>query len=296
MRSEVISYATVKSFISGLLVLLIIIILSLPSTIFAQHPYDSYDAPVDAVVAWFYDYCNQNQQVRAFWMITKNGDGYPSPYQMVEIKPEFDLPVVRDAFVFYLRSVTVDKQTAGCSQFLPSYWLGSDVNIPNEWEGYSIQMASLSLYMNLGYTQDLFEIADSCYGYGSNGYFAFLVNRLGANYLLHLETEIQTDPTHLLAIDIAGDYLNMYSNPLPTKRIPALNILHLAAISTSREQRRWVTFLLCDVYLKGYQEVRADILLLTDDSDEGVMNGMRGKIRAKQYYSHQMMNFLKDEE
>ena len=264
----------------------------------AISPYDDwgYTAPVDSVVNWFYDQCNQNQQVRGFWMITKNGDGYPKPYKMVEIKPEYDLPVVRDAFVFYLRSVTVDKQSGSCTVFLPSYWLGSDVDIPNEWEGYSIQIASLSLYMNLGYTLDLFEIADSCYGNGSNGYFTFLVNQLGANYLQHLETEIQADPDNLLAIGIAGDYLNMYSSPLPAKRDPALNILHLAAISTSREQRRWVAFDLCDVYLKGYREVKADIFLLMNDTDEGVKRAIRSNIRSKQKYRHQMMNFLQDDE
>jgi hypothetical protein len=262
----------------------------------ADSPYEpGYEAPVDSVVAWFYDYCNQNQQARAFWHIVKLEDWYGIPNKMVQIKSEYDLSVIKDAFVFYLRSVTIDNQSSGCTEFLPSYWLGSAANEPNEWEGYRILDRSLSLYMNMGYTQDLFEIADSCFGSGLRTYFAFLWNQLGADYFQHLETEVQTNPDHLVGITIAGYYLSIIDNPMPSKRDPALNILHLASISTSREQRRWVTFQLCDVYLKGYQQVQTDILLLTNDTDEGVKNEIRDAIRSKQYYNNQMMNFLNDE-
>lgn len=271
---------------------------------FARSPYDDwgYTAPVDSVVAWFYDYCNQNQQSRAFWHIVEYKYWDEEPYSMVELKPEYDLLEVKNAYEFFVRSLTVDNQSGSCLQFFPDAWFGRDGDNTKSpaWrdEGFSALPFVLSLYMQLGYITDLYDIADSLayFGQTRTWYWAYLWNKLGTGYFQHLKSNVQNDATNIKGIQIAGFYLREFKSPSETTRDIALDIIHIGATSTSVQQRHWTAQYLVDVYVVGYQQVKDDIENLINDNDEIVRSTMKSMIRSEQKYKHRMMNFLQDEE
>ena len=292
---------TTKIRCQTIMVALIVSCLTMTNLTLAKSPYDPYDAPVDSIVVWFNDYCNQHQQARAFWHIVEFEDWKASPYKTVEIKPEYDLTNVKDAFVFFVRSISINKQQqSSCTVFYPDSWLGmfEDNTKGPGWEGPPCTDLVLSLYINLGYTQDLYDITDAIYtGTEKMRYFSFIWNlpQLGSGYFQHLESMVQADPENRLGIRIAVNYLKKSRHPRETMINIALNILHLAAISSSTTQRLAITYSLCDIYTKGYGQVRGDIDALVDDPDQTVKNMMRSEIRSTQRHSNQMMNFLNDE-
>ncbi len=269
---------------------------------FARSPYDPYDAPVDSVVNWFYDQCNQNQQARAFWHVVEYKYWDEKPYSMVELKSEYDLQVIKDAYEFFVRSLSVDNQSGSCSQFFPDAWFGraGDNTKSSAWrdEGFTALSLVMSLYMQLGYTTDLYNIADSLayFGQTRTWYWAYLWNKLGSGYFQHLKSKVQANPSNIKGIQIAGYYLKEFNNPIETIRDAALDVISSGASSTSIHQRYWTAQYLVDVYLAGYSTVKDDIDNLALDSDENVKTTMRSMIRTKQEYKHQMMNFLQDDE
>ena len=281
------------------LIILIIVFLSLPDTMLARNPSDPYDAPVDSIVVWFNDYCNQHQQLRALYQVMRNIDWTFEPYHFMEIEPFYDLPEVKDAFVFFVRSISVDKDIRNnCTVFYPEANFGEyeDETKPLDWEGYPINNLALSLYINLGYTQDLHEIATTIFAPDEDtNYSAFLWNHLGSGFFQYLQNQLLTVTDPRVHITIAFDYLMRFENPPSYNANAALAVLHDASISTDRYFRFLVGPTLTHLYTKGYRQVEQDINALVDDSDAEVKLRIRNAIRRAQERRHQMMNFLQDE-
>ena len=274
------------------------------SSVVASSPYDTwgYDAPIDSVVVWFHDYCNQHQQARAFWhiIVTDNWTWAFEPFAMAQIKPEYDTPEVRNAFEFFVRSLTVDNQSANCGIFYPDLWLGRGPDTTKAWDSEAENSLCyvLSLYMNLGFTASLYDIADSLVGqYGGfepTGYWPYLWNRLGLGYFQHLMAKTQNEPNFVKGIWIAQQYLREFKSPSIAVRNEALSIIHYGATSPSQAQRYDTANFISDVYVNGYPQLRDEVEGLLADQDENVMKMMRMQIRTMQQYKHQMMDFLRE--
>ncbi len=278
-----------------ILILLFALIFS-PAQLVAQ------EVPIDSVVAWFQNYCDQTQQLKAFSIITtpiNESDTYYStpspsipPYRGVRVEEKYDTSVVKDAFEFFVRSITIADCTGGCDSVKEaSSLIGSN-------EGNYIQDKILALYEWWGFTADFNEISDGLYvgvSYMAE-YYSYIWNKIGPSYFDHLRSETDKDTSFQTGIRIAIDYLKGCESPIDTMETLALEIIHEAAESDGFRQKYELSYPLIDVYLKGYQEVYNDINTIWNDPSPSINGTIDFRIRKEQQNNHLLMEFQKTNE
>ena len=254
----------------------------------------NYTPPVDSIVVWFHDYCNQHQQARAFWHITKPED-WRSELRMVELDPNYDTQAVKDAFVYFVGTLSYNKGLiSSCAEFYADWWIGpgEDNTKSDYWDGRDIGDLVLSLYMNLGYSDNLYLIADSLYsGDPQTMYFVYLWNQLGTGYFQHLQSIVQGSSPETYGIRIANEYLKTSLVPRSDEmKNAALDIINAAANSTVERNRFAAAQFLTSLYISGYTTVKPDIENLLQDSSPKVQSSMKFKVKSRQAEGY-MMSF-----
>ncbi len=279
-----------------ILIILIAFALS-PAQLLAQ------DVPIDSLVAWFQNYCDQTQQLNAFGVINtpiSESDTYYStpspaiaPYRMVRVKKEYDTSLVKDAFENFVRSITIADCTKGCGTVIQDpYLYGSD------GEGNYTQDVILSLYAWWGFTTDFNKIVDKLYVGVSymDGYYSYLWNKIGPSYFNYLKLETKSDTSFLQGSRIACAYLEGCDSPIDTLKSLAIEIIHEGVLSKGVRLKKLLSYRLVDIYLKGYDDLYEEINTLWDDPANSVNKIIDYEIRKQQRDNHLLMEFQKSEE
>jgi len=252
----------------------------------------SSSVPVDTVIAWFGDNCNRPKQVEAFLTIIEYLAGTPyGNMEMITVKEEYDLTSIRNAFEGFVRSMTVDYDTTLCTQYIadPAIWDYLLIREAHEVDGTeSMCPMFLSLYMNWGFTNDLYPIAERL-SYGKDWrYTVILWDKLGTGFMQYIESKVNTpDFRHT---GFAKIYLKYMTNPSTDMINACLSVLRAAAISSDVYQRAGAASMMVELYTMGYGELRDDIIALQSDSEVMVRNAVNRKIQFQQEYGR-MMDF-----
>lgn len=239
-------------------------------------------APPETVIKGFNSVCDRPQQVTAFSIIIKRneGNGYGTPYHMVEVKPEYDRQDVKDAFAAFVRSMTIQRPncSAGYQDFIEST------------EGDNIQTQILSLYINWGLTQDLYPITDEIPLGNDPEYGALILDKIAPGYFEYAVMRVQADSTYGMGAGLAAMYLEHYPNPSTEKKQAALSLLHAIAASAHEVQRINSVYILFTAYLAGYTQVKPDLDALKYDTSERVRKGWKFEVENEHKF-HRLLEF-----
>lgn len=247
----------------------------------------------DSLVIWFSDPCNRPAQVQAFLALKDKYSGVGvRPFEMIAPRQTYDTPEIKDAFEFFLRSVTIDPPDCG-ENYIGDPALGDgEVDLEQD----NIQLMMLSLAITWGITEDIYEIADNIYwgSWGRNFHFgAFVVHHLGPGYLEYGLTKIQQDTSYIHAP--AFLYLEFYPNPSPEMLSSALSVINARVESPSADIRLRSLRGLFSVYEKGYEQVGPLIEALLNDENERVRAAARRAV-AQEHRSNRLLEFQWEEE
>ena len=257
--------------------------------------------PLDTVVVWFNDSLNQEKQVGAFYTIIVQED-YHRSTDMVEVSPEYDSTRVRNAFENFVRSITINAYTSYPPGFKASLSLNNrpapedsvGLQEAEEWDVPHILDYVLSLYVNWGFTTDLYTIADLLYQPHVNriGYYAIIWNELGMDYFEHLEDEQESDSTFYKGIWICSEYLTqayIKEDDLEEKALDLLADRTLSGVSSV--QRMYAGARMVEIYMKGYTNVKACIDTLLQADDQYVKREVIWDIQEQQRKNNLLMEF-----
>jgi hypothetical protein len=258
--------------------------------------------PTDSVVVWFKNGCNQKLQARAFNTIVQNLPYQDEAFSMVEVKPQYDVPAVRDAFGIFVRSITVANRSDTCGDaWNPSLELGSpDPSDTSEDEYVPPLMGMiLSLYVNLGLTDDLYPIADSLYDRMTTDdqYFAYVWEQMGAGYFQYLLDNTLHAQGYTEGVRIASYYLNYFHHrgSTPAQAELAVAIHDSASLSTEVLKRRVAASFIPEIYSYGYKKLNNAIVRLLADPDDKTRNDVHRRVKHYQKSYHIMAEFKLDQ-
>ncbi len=250
----------------------------------------SADVPPETIVQWFDDDCNRQNQVKAFETIIeyRTGSMYAN-IRMVSVKSEYDTPAIRAAFEGFVRSISVDYDISPCVEYItdPAIWdFEFDINYePDGWPGLGGQF--LSLFYQWGF-DDLYPVAVKLAYGNDDAYYAFVWNELGTGFFQYLQNEvILTDENN---IGIVLRYLLNFEAPSPEMVTACVDVLHQAAISPFSATRTMAGDMMVRLYVKGFVQFRADIIILLQDPVLNVKNTISRRIIFQQNYGR-MLDF-----
>ncbi|MDP8239789.1 MAG: hypothetical protein P9X24_11930 [Candidatus Hatepunaea meridiana] len=273
---------------------IVVIILSMFSTnAFAQ------ETPLDTIVVWFSDSLNQNRQVSAFFTIIESHN-YHFTGKMVEVKPEYDSSKVRDAFEVFVRSISINAPVYHPLDFIASQHLATppvaddtlgQIALEN-WDSPDILDMDLSLYVNWGFTSDLYEIADILYEPQGIGYYCDVWNEMGIGYFEYIEDQLEADSTEYMGIWKCSQYLARCVDKDTTIETKALEILLDCAASMSPARHRGIVGEgIVQLYMIGYTEVKNTIDSLLVDPVPSVKRKVVWDIQNQQRKNNLLMEF-----
>ena len=260
------------------------------------------DYPTDSVVVWFKNGCNQKGQARAFNTIVQTLPYQDETFSMVEVKPQYDVPAVKGAFEIFVRSITVANRSDTCGNaWDPSLELGSpDPSDTSEDEYVQPLMGMiLSLYVNWGFTKDLYPIADSLFirMMTDDQYFAYVWEQMGSSYFQYLLDNTLHTQGYTEGVRIASYYLNYFRHrgSKPAQAELAVAIHDSASLSADVLKRRVAASFIPEIYSYGYKKLHDAVVRLLADPDEKTRSDVRRRVKHYQKLYHTLTEFKLDQ-
>jgi len=247
--------------------------------------------PPDTIIAWFGDHCNRPNQFKAFLAITEYRAG--SSYgimQMVTVKDEYDQTSIRTAFEGFVRSISVDYDTTLCSSYQTdrAMWdyTFTIYDEPDDWPSLGPQV--LSLYISWGFTNDLYPIATRLSYGNDNAYQAFVWDKMGVGFFQYIQNEVSTSQESHAGF--AFTYLVNAENPSTAILDACVAVIRAAAQSSYPKKKTIAAQMMVDLYVKGFDQFRDDIIALQLDSNPNISGAVNRSIKRQQSYGR-MLDF-----
>ena len=260
-------------------------------------PAQAAEHPVDSLVVWFHLGCNHRMQEGAFNTILNNWPIYADFLSPCEVKEQYDLPAVRDAFEFFVRSLTVENHCDTCgAAFLPSYYLGDEGDTTSSGEDERVLGMVLGLYVSWGFTRDLYAIADSLWlrGGSFDHYFHYVWNQMGTGYFQYVLDHTVNTAGYYWGIQIADRYIEVAKQ---TSEMNALAVAIIDSASTSQEvmKRKLAASAAPWAYSRGNHKLYDAVYRLLHDPSDEVRSIAQREVRRWQKDYHILKEFKLDE-